>query len=77
MPEDFDSLVEHGGGIAGSPATVRDRVRAMTQEAGANYFIGQFSFGDLAHEEVMHSAGLFARDVLPMGHEFAAQAAGA
>jgi alkanesulfonate monooxygenase SsuD/methylene tetrahydromethanopterin reductase-like flavin-dependent oxidoreductase (luciferase family) len=76
MPEDFDSLVEHGGGIAGSPATVRDRVRAMTQEAGANYFIGQFSFGDLAHEEVMHSAGLFAREVLPMGREFAAQAAG-
>jgi alkanesulfonate monooxygenase SsuD/methylene tetrahydromethanopterin reductase-like flavin-dependent oxidoreductase (luciferase family) len=76
MPEDFETLVEHGGGIAGSPATVRDRVRAMTAEAGANYFIGQFSFGDLAHEEVMHSAGLFAREVLPMGREFAAQAAG-
>jgi alkanesulfonate monooxygenase SsuD/methylene tetrahydromethanopterin reductase-like flavin-dependent oxidoreductase (luciferase family) len=76
MPEDFDTLVEHGGGIAGSPATVRDRVRAMMREAGANYFIGQFSFGDLAHEEVMHSAGLFAREVLPMGREIAAQAAG-
>ena len=66
MPEDFDTLVEHGGGIAGSAATVRDRVRVMTEEAGTNYFIGQFSFGDLGHDEVMHSVGLFAREVLPM-----------
>lgn len=66
MPEDFDTLVEHGGGLAGSPATVRERVRAMSEAAGTNYFIGQFSFGDLGHDEVMHSVGLFARDVLPM-----------
>ena len=65
MPEDFDTLIENGGGIAGSPATVRDRICAMTEEAGANYFISQFSFGDLAHEEVLHSAGLFAREMLP------------
>ncbi|HEX2366127.1 MAG TPA: LLM class flavin-dependent oxidoreductase [Bradyrhizobium sp.] len=76
MPEDFETLVEHGGGIVGSPATVRDRVRAMTEEAGANYFIGQFSFGDLAHEEVIHSVGLFAREVLPMTRGHVAQAAG-
>jgi alkanesulfonate monooxygenase SsuD/methylene tetrahydromethanopterin reductase-like flavin-dependent oxidoreductase (luciferase family) len=69
IPEDFDTLVEHGGGIAGSPATVRDRVRAMTEEAGTNYFIGQFSFGDLGHDEVMHSVRLFARDVLPMAKQ--------
>lgn len=76
MPEDFDALVENGGGIAGSPAAVRDRVRAMTAEAGANYFIGQFSFGELTHEEVMHSVGLFAREVLPMARGPMAQAAG-
>jgi alkanesulfonate monooxygenase SsuD/methylene tetrahydromethanopterin reductase-like flavin-dependent oxidoreductase (luciferase family) len=76
MPEDFETLVENGGGIAGSPAAVRDRVRAMTAEAGANYFIGQFSFGELTHEEVMHSVGLFAREVLPMARGPMAQAAG-
>jgi alkanesulfonate monooxygenase SsuD/methylene tetrahydromethanopterin reductase-like flavin-dependent oxidoreductase (luciferase family) len=76
LPEDFEMLVEHGGGIAGSPATVRDRVRAMIEEAGANYFISQFSFGDLAQEEVLHSVALFARDVLPLAHERVAQAAG-
>jgi alkanesulfonate monooxygenase SsuD/methylene tetrahydromethanopterin reductase-like flavin-dependent oxidoreductase (luciferase family) len=76
MPEDFETLIENGGGIAGSPATVRDRIRSMTEEAGTNYFIGQFSFGELAHDEVMHSASLFAREVLPMAEERMAQAAG-
>ena len=65
MPEDFDTLVEHGGAIAGSAGTVCDRVRVMAEGAGTNYFIGQFSFGDLAHDEVMHSVSLFARGVLP------------
>jgi alkanesulfonate monooxygenase SsuD/methylene tetrahydromethanopterin reductase-like flavin-dependent oxidoreductase (luciferase family) len=65
IPEDFDSVVENGVAIAGSPGTIRDRVRRMTEEAGANYFISQFSFGDLAHDEVMHSVGIFAREMLP------------
>ena len=32
----------------------------MTEEAGANYFISQFSFGNLTQQEVLHSAGIFA-----------------
>jgi alkanesulfonate monooxygenase SsuD/methylene tetrahydromethanopterin reductase-like flavin-dependent oxidoreductase (luciferase family) len=66
LPEDFDTLVENGGAIAGAPATLRERVASMMEAAGTNYFIGQFSFGDLSHEEVKHSAGIFAREVLPM-----------
>ena len=65
LPEDFDSMVQGGGALAGSPGTLRDRVRTMTDEAGANYFITQFSFGDLSQQEVLHSAGIFAREVLP------------
>ena len=37
----------------------------MMEQAGANYFISQFSFGDLAQDEVLHSAGIFARGLLP------------
>ena len=48
----------------------------MTEQAGANYFISQFSFGDLSHEEVMHSVSLFAREVMPMAPAPLAQAAG-
>ena len=32
---------------------------------GVNYFIVQFSFGDLTQEEVLEAAGTFAREVLP------------
>jgi alkanesulfonate monooxygenase SsuD/methylene tetrahydromethanopterin reductase-like flavin-dependent oxidoreductase (luciferase family) len=74
IPEDFDSVVANGGAIAGSPGTIRDRVRRMTEEAGTNYFISQFSFGDLAHDEVMHSVGIFAREMLPAAHGRVAQA---
>lgn len=65
IPEDFDTVVENGGAIAGSPGTIRDKVQRMVESTGANYFISQFSFGDLVHAEVLHSAGLFAREMLP------------
>lgn len=58
-------MVLNGGALAGSPDTIRDQVRNMAGEAGASYFISQFSFGDLSHAEVQHSAGIFARAVLP------------
>jgi hypothetical protein len=41
----------------------------MAGEAAANYFIAQFSFGDLSQQEVLHSAGIFAREVLPASRE--------
>ena len=49
------------------PLVIRNMVvlGPATNEAGANYFISQFSFGDLTQEEVLHSAGIFARAVLP------------
>ena len=60
--------------IAGSPGTIREQVRRMVEEAGANYFISQFSFGDLRQDEVLHSAGIFARELLPAARERVAQA---
>jgi len=36
----------------------------MADEAGINYFISQFSFGNLTQQEVLHSAGIFAREML-------------
>ena len=65
IPDDFEAVVKNGGGIVGSPGTIGEQVARMAGEAGANYFISQFSFGDLTQEEVLHSAGIFARAVLP------------
>jgi alkanesulfonate monooxygenase SsuD/methylene tetrahydromethanopterin reductase-like flavin-dependent oxidoreductase (luciferase family) len=64
LPEDFDAVVEAGFALAGGPATVREQVAVVVEAAGANYFIAQFSFGDLAHEQVLRSAGLFVEHVM-------------
>ena len=45
----------------------------MEQALLASYFISQFSFGDLSHQEVLHSAGLFAREMLTPVREQAVQ----
>jgi len=64
LPEDFDTVVANRGAIVGSPGTIREAVDAMVSEAGVSYFIAQFSFGDLAHEEVLQSARIFAEQVV-------------
>lgn len=66
IPEDFDSLVQGGGAVVGSGASLRDQIGRLVAEAGVTYLISQFSFGDLRHDEVMNSAAIFAREVLPM-----------
>jgi hypothetical protein len=45
----------------------------MAAEAGVSYFIAQFSFGDLTQAEVLHSAGIFAREVIPAAQERSAR----
>jgi alkanesulfonate monooxygenase SsuD/methylene tetrahydromethanopterin reductase-like flavin-dependent oxidoreductase (luciferase family) len=74
IPPDFETMVANGGALAGSPGTIGDQVRNMTDAAGASYFISQFSFGDLSHEEVLHSARIFARELLPAAREHVAHA---
>jgi alkanesulfonate monooxygenase SsuD/methylene tetrahydromethanopterin reductase-like flavin-dependent oxidoreductase (luciferase family) len=64
-PADFDGVMKSGQGIAGSPATVRDALRAQIEATGANYVVGQFAFGDLTLPECLRSVELFAADVMP------------
>jgi alkanesulfonate monooxygenase SsuD/methylene tetrahydromethanopterin reductase-like flavin-dependent oxidoreductase (luciferase family) len=64
-PPQFDQIKDGGRGIAGSPATVTRMIRSQMAEAGTNYFVGQFAFGDLTHSEVMRTIDLFAREVMP------------
>jgi hypothetical protein len=68
-------MVSNGGAVAGSPGTISDHVRSMADAAGASYFIAQFSFGDLSPHEVLHSAGIFARELLAASRERAANGA--
>jgi len=64
-PADFDTLMQRGQGIAGTPATVTAQLRAQVEAIGANYIVAQFSFGDLTFDECRRSITLFAEQVIP------------
>jgi alkanesulfonate monooxygenase SsuD/methylene tetrahydromethanopterin reductase-like flavin-dependent oxidoreductase (luciferase family) len=64
-PPQFDQIKDGGRGIAGSPATVTRMIKSQMAEAGTNYFVSQFAFGDLTQAEVLRTVDLFAREVMP------------
>ena len=64
-PPTFDEVIAFGLGIAGSPATVRDVLAAQAREAGINYLVSRFAFGELTHAESARSVTLFAAEVMP------------
>ena len=62
----FDDIHHRGSrGIAGSPATVTEILQAQAAEAGIDYVLGQFAFGDMSLAESLHSIELFAAQVMP------------
>lgn len=62
---EFDEMCERGQAIAGTPETVSAFIAEQLEGAGANYFVGQFAFGDLTPEEAQTSVELFIREVMP------------
>jgi alkanesulfonate monooxygenase SsuD/methylene tetrahydromethanopterin reductase-like flavin-dependent oxidoreductase (luciferase family) len=64
-PHAFDAMIADGRAIAGSPATVRAALRRQLDETGANYVMGQFTFGDMTLAEATRSIALFAAEVMP------------
>jgi alkanesulfonate monooxygenase SsuD/methylene tetrahydromethanopterin reductase-like flavin-dependent oxidoreductase (luciferase family) len=65
LPEEWDPLQAHGHAIAGTPAQVRDYIAGQAEAAGATYFVCDFAFGTISHDEAMRSLELFAREVMP------------
>jgi len=61
----FDELARDGYVLVGSPATVRDRIRAMQRDLGIGVFIVGGRIGDMSHARAARSAELFAREVMP------------
>jgi alkanesulfonate monooxygenase SsuD/methylene tetrahydromethanopterin reductase-like flavin-dependent oxidoreductase (luciferase family) len=64
-PSELDALIQVGQGIAGSPATVTKFLQEQMSQAGCNYLVGQFAFGDLRPEEAARSLNLFIEHVMP------------
>ena len=65
-PNQFQVVVDELRGIAGSPETVRRFIDARMGDAGADYMVGQFVFGDMTREEALTSINLFGREVMPL-----------
>lgn len=64
-PDNFDDLERAGFGVAGAPDKVRAVLAAQVAEAGVNYFLCRFAFGDLALAESLRSLELFTSAVMP------------
>ena len=64
LPLEWDAAAAMGHGCAGSPATVRAFVEREAA-AGISYFVSALAFGDLPTEAAIHSATLFAGEVMP------------
>jgi alkanesulfonate monooxygenase SsuD/methylene tetrahydromethanopterin reductase-like flavin-dependent oxidoreductase (luciferase family) len=65
LPETFDELMAIGNGVAGSPETVRNWIKAEVAATGINYFVSWLAFGDLTFDESMRSLELLSREVMP------------
>ena len=65
LPEDFGILQKHGDAIAGTPAMVRDYIANEIKATGVNYYVCDFAFGTISHDEAMRSVELFTKEVMP------------
>ena len=63
--EDFDDVLANGQAIVGSVDTVRETIASQVAEAGLNYMLLRFAFGDLTLEESMRSIELFHSKIQP------------
>jgi alkanesulfonate monooxygenase SsuD/methylene tetrahydromethanopterin reductase-like flavin-dependent oxidoreductase (luciferase family) len=72
IPEDFAAAVDAGMVIVGTPDQVTEGLKREIAIAGVNYVLTRFAFGDLTHEESVHSLSLFTSKVMP---EFALEPA--
>lgn len=62
---DFEEARARGYIVAGSAASVRDRLRADNAVAGITYCLCRLAFGDLSFAEVSRSTRLMAQEVMP------------
>ena len=77
MPDSFEGVQRAGIGVAGSPQTVLATLAEQMGQAGSNYLLCRFAFGDLTFEESRRSVELFAHQVMPALRQGAPAMAGA
>jgi alkanesulfonate monooxygenase SsuD/methylene tetrahydromethanopterin reductase-like flavin-dependent oxidoreductase (luciferase family) len=65
IPEDFTAAVNAGVAIVGTAEQVTEGLKREIATSGVNYLLTRFAFGDLTHDESVHSLALFTGKVMP------------
>ncbi|MCF8565087.1 LLM class flavin-dependent oxidoreductase [Alicyclobacillus tolerans] len=60
-----DDLIKGGQLIVGDPTTVRQEIQRQVEIIGTKHLMCCMSFGNLAHDKVVHSMKLFSEHVMP------------
>ena len=66
----MEHSIAEGSFICGAPETVVGQIKKIATEAGADTFLGEFTFGELTQRQAMNSLGLFAERVMPELKQF-------
>jgi alkanesulfonate monooxygenase SsuD/methylene tetrahydromethanopterin reductase-like flavin-dependent oxidoreductase (luciferase family) len=65
FPDRFEDAEAQGRAVAGTPEKVRDFLQQTVDDAGLNYLLCRFAFGDITGDEALNSISLFTRHVMP------------
>ena len=62
---DMEHSIAEGSFICGAPETVVKQIKKIAHEAGADTFLGVFTFGELTQKQALNSLRLFAEQAMP------------
>ncbi len=65
FPDNFAAASAAGLCLAGAPATVLNALAGEIEQAGVNYLLCRFAFGNLPLEASLHSVEVMAREIMP------------
>jgi alkanesulfonate monooxygenase SsuD/methylene tetrahydromethanopterin reductase-like flavin-dependent oxidoreductase (luciferase family) len=66
----MEHSIAEGSFICGSPGTVVQQIKKIADEAGADTFLGEFTFGELTQQQALNSLRLFTEQVMPELRKF-------
>ena len=67
---DMEHSIAEGSFICGSPETVVGQIKRIAVDAGADTFLGEFTFGELTQKQALNSLRLFTEQILPELRKF-------
>ena len=70
LVSNMERSIDEGSFICDSPETVTDQIKKIARQAGADTFLGEFTFGELTQKQVLNSLKLFAGQVQPELRKF-------